>query len=238
MSPPPNTQPETEDFEFAALNKPLNYRQSLVRDFSTYLKGQVLKVGAGIGQITGELNQVTAIKKLVSIEPAVRFYNRLCPTFPKNKTRQSFASDLPSDGVWNAILNVNVLEHIEHDEAELATYRRLLAREKGALCFFVPPHPEIYAPIDKDFGHFRRYTKPELRAKLERAGFQIAQLRYYNVVGYFAWWWSFCIMKNRGFNPCAQRLFDRVIFPAFHGFESRICAPPIGQSLLAVALAK
>jgi len=34
------------------------------------------------------------------------------------------------------------------------------------------------------------------------------------------------------------RLFDRVIFPAVHGFESHVCAPPIGQSLMAIALAR
>jgi hypothetical protein len=33
------------------------------------------------------------------------------------------------------------------------------------------------------------------------------------------------------------RFFDRFIFPAMHGLESRICAPPVGQSLLAIARA-
>ena len=46
--------------------------------------------------------------------------------------------------------------------------------------------PEIYSEIDKDFGHFRRYTRHELRQKLERAGFQVLRLRYYNIAGYFA----------------------------------------------------
>ena len=60
---------------------------------------------------------------------------------------------------WNAILSINVLEHIESDADELATYFRLLKPARGALCLFVPARPDIYAPIDKDFGHFRRYTR-------------------------------------------------------------------------------
>ncbi len=135
-------------------------------------------------------------------------------------------------------MSVNVLEHIQEDERELAVYRRKLAREKGALCLFVPARPEIYAPIDRDFGHFRRYTRPELRQKLERAGFEILRLRYYNFVGYFAWWLGFCVLKKRGFDLPSVRFFDRILFPPVHGFETRICAPPIGQSLLAVARAR
>jgi len=55
----------------------------------------------------------------------------------------------------------------------------------------VPARPEIYAPIDRDFGTSAVTPKPELRAKLERAGFEVVRLRYYNFVGYFAWWLSF-----------------------------------------------
>jgi hypothetical protein len=46
------------------------------------------------------------------------------------------------------------------------------------------------------------------------------------------------VLKKRSFDVGAVRLFDRAIFPAVHGLESRICAPPIGQSLMAVALAR
>ncbi len=70
------------------------------------------------------------------------------------------------------------------------------------------------------------------------AGFEILKLRYYNFAGYFAWWLNFCILKKRGFGMMAVRCFDRIIFPPVHWFESWICAPPIGQSLLAIARAK
>jgi hypothetical protein len=102
----------------------------------------------------------------------------------------------------------------------------------------VPARPEIYGQLDKDFAHFRRYTKPELRQKLERAGFEIQCLRYYNIAGYFAWGLMICILGQRHFNPASIRFFDRFIFPPVHKFESRICPPFIGQSLLAIARAK
>ena len=238
MNAIPNAAAQTEDFEFAALNEARNYRQALLREFAGPLRGQVLEVGAGIGQITGMLLQNPAISKLVSLEPDAKFCHRLRADYPQHNLIQGTIDDLKCDEPWNAILNVNVLEHIQEDERELAIYRRILTHTGGTLCLFVPARPEIYAPIDRDFGHFRRYTKPELRQKLERAGFKIVRLRYYNFVGYFAWWLSFCVLRKRAFDLSAVRLFDRIIFPPVHALETNICAPPFGQSLLAMAQAR
>lgn len=238
MNNQPNAMADTADFEFAALNEARNYRAALLHDFKDYLRGNVLEVGAGIGQITAGLMATPEINRVTSIEPDPEFCAQFRARFPEQDLVQGTVSDLRSDIPWNAVLSVNVLEHIETDSEELDAYRRLLQPAKGALCLFAPARPEIYAPIDKDFGHFRRYTRSELRAKLEAAGFSVAQLHYYNFVGYFAWWASFCLLKKRSFDVTQVRLFDRTIFPAVHGFESHIFRPPIGQSLMAVALAR
>jgi hypothetical protein len=238
MTSQPNALAQTADFEFAALNEAKNYRRALLRDFEPYLRGNVLEVGAGIGQITSELRQMPEIQKLLSIEPDAAFCARLRARFPQHDLLQGTVGDLQSETDWNAILSINVLEHIEMDGEELAAYHHLLQPARGALCLLVPARPEIYAPIDKDFGHFRRYTRLELRRKLEGAGFKLVRFRYYNFAGYFAWWVNFCLLKKRSFDVAAVRLFDRAIFPLVHGFESRICPPPIGQSLMAVAAAR
>jgi SAM-dependent methyltransferase len=234
----PNALASSEDFEFAALSLADNYRAALLSEFSPALRRNVLEVGAGIGQITEALLKNSNVAKLVSIEPHSGFYGELLKKFPGHAIINGTADSLKDDCDWNSIVSINVLEHIANDEAELKNYHRLLRQNNGALCLFVPARPEIYAPLDKDFGHFRRYTKPELRQKLENTGFQIERLHYYNIAGYFAWWLNFCLLKKRHFNPGSVRFFDRFIFPIVHGFESRVCAPFIGQSLLAVARAK
>jgi len=234
----PNAAAVSEDFEFAALSVADNYRKALLREFSEYLHGNVLEVGAGIGQITKSLLEKTDIERLVSLEPDSRFCSLLAGKFPDHSIVQGTIEDLHEDRNWNAVVNINVLEHIQNDERELKHYHEHLRKNAGVLCLFVPARMEIYAEIDRDFGHFRRYAKPELRQKLERAGFQILNLRYYNLAGYLAWWLNFCLLKKRHFDADAVRFFDRFIFPAVHGFESRIFAPFVGQSLLAIARAK
>ena len=234
----PNAQANTEEFEFAALQEANNYRQALLADFSGCLQGQVLEVGAGIGQFSRAIKNLPSVKRLLSIEPDPKFLPRLRTVLPEEDIIAGTVSDAPPGLAWDAIVNINVLEHIEADERELTLYRALLSPQQGHLCLFVPARPEIYGPIDKDFGHFRRYTKPELRAKLEKAGFEILTLRYYNSLGYFAWWLNFRVLKQRGFARWAVRFYDRVAFPVVRWAERHLGAPPFGQSLLAIARAR
>jgi len=232
-----NASALSADFEFAALSVADNYRKALLREFSEYLRGNVLEVGAGIGQITGALLQKKDIRRLVSIEPHLDFSRQLLEKFPKHNVVQGTIEDLKENADWDAVVSINVLEHIQNDERELKNYHERLRKNGGVLCLFVPARMEIYADIDRDFGHFRRYVKPELKRKLESAGFRILRLRYYNFAGYLAWWLNFRVFKSRRFNAGSVRFFDRVIFPVVHGFESRICPPFVGQSLLAAAQA-
>ncbi len=217
--------------------KQKNYRAALLQEFREHLSGKVLEVGAGIGQMTAAIRETPGVQKVFSVEPDEKFCAIWRSRFPAQDLLQGTVSDLSGEPDWNTIFSVNVLEHISDDVGEPARYHRLLKPTKGSLCLFVPARPEIYAPIDKDFGHFRRYTRPELRQKLERAGFKIARLRYYNLVGYFAWWLNFRLLKKRSFEVGSVRFFDRAIFPTVHFIESRICPPFIGQSLLVIAVA-
>jgi SAM-dependent methyltransferase len=238
MNESPNARASTEDFEFEALSMANNYRAALMREFSGPLRGNVLEVGAGIGQFTEAILKKPGVTRLVSIEPYAAFCDQLTKKFPNHSIIQGTIDALRSDDDWNAIVNINVLEHIQDDERELKNYHARLLKQNGTLCLFVPARPELYSQLDKDFGHFRRYTRAELRQKLERAGFEIVRLRYYNIVGYLAWWLMFRVLKKRHFNPGSVRFFDRFIFPPVYGFESRIFPPFIGQNLLAMARAK
>lgn len=235
MSEQPNVMADTNDFEFAALNEARNYRAALFKEFGGHLKGNVLEVGAGVGQMTEHLVSLPGVQRALAVEPDPAYCKRHRADFPSHEVLEGTAADVPPGDAWDAILSINVLEHIREDEAELQRYARMLRERRGVLCLFVPARPEIYAPIDKDFGHFRRYTRTELRRKLTANGFEMLRLNYFNCVGYFAWWLNFCLLKKRTFEQAKVRLFDRAIFPTVHALESGFIRPPFGQSLIAIA---
>ncbi len=228
---------ETESFEFTALAEARNYRETLIKEFGKALQGNVIEIGAGIGQFTDLLRRMPQITRLLSIEPNPRFAMKFRFMRPYAELIEGTVANVPMDITWDSILSVNVLEHIEHDQAELTRYAELLSVKRGAICLFVPARPEIYARIDKDFGHYRRYTRPELNRKLEKAGFTVIRLHYFNFVGYFAWWLNFCLMRRRAIGMEKVRTFDQRIFPITHAIERRFMRPPVGQSLIAVARA-
>ena len=225
------------DFEFAALNEARNYRTVLVREFAPFLSGRVAEIGAGIGQMTAEFQALPNVGQLTAVEPDSRFHSEYVRRNPSIPLVRGTASDIPDKTGWNSIVAINVLEHIEHDEEELKVWHSLVAGRGGYVCLFIPARPEIYAPIDKDFGHYRRYTKPELRRKLTAAGFTIVRLYYFNWLGYFAWLVKFRWLGQRTFDVGSVRTFDRYLLPVVYGMESNLCRPPFGQSLIAIGQA-
>jgi len=98
---------------------------------------------------------------------------------------------LPSASV-DAVVLLNVLEHIEDDAGAVAQVVRLL-KPGGAAVIEVPAGPELFDVYDKYLHHFRRYRLGELCALLERAGLRVAERSHIGFLVYPA----FAMVKRR-----------------------------------------
>src|SRR5215510_1238670 len=175
--------------ELTALEGAPNYYAAILSHFSPYLGSHVVEIGAGIGTFSKYLLSCPQIATLTLIEPA----DNLFPVLRKelsgdprvrlfNGHLKSVAASLSAD---SAML-INVLEHIQDDEELLCSIRHSL-KPKGTLLLFVPALPMLYGSLDKAFGHVRRYRKAELRSRLEKQGFQVVCLQYFNLPGIVTW---------------------------------------------------
>lgn len=231
----PTTVTDTnQTFQFEELNKATAYPRSVLRAFKHYSGRHILEIGSGVGNFTRFICAEFPDRMVTMLEPNPRFCEELRAKHPDLDLHNGTSSTLPQSFRCDTIFNVNVLEHIEDDVTELNNYARLLSQTGGFVCLFLPARPEIYAPIDRAFGHYRRYTKRELRSKLEQAGFEIVKLRYSNSIGYFGWALEFKWRKQMRFAPWKVLGFDRLIWPLLSRAESMV-PPPIGQNLLAIA---
>lgn len=219
------------EFEFEALQQAHNYRRAILRKFAPHLKGATLEVGCGIGQFTQELIQAPNITRLTSLEPDATFHAKFKQLHPGTTLMAGTVQDLHD--IWDTIVSVNVLEHIEHDTAELTQFYNLLSPQ-GALCLFVPAHPGLYSPLDAQLGHFRRYTKPELTAKLKRAGFHAIHLSFFNPIGYLSWLVMCKWLGATQLSSTSVRFFDQLLLPMSSKLEA-ITHNLFGQSLIAIA---
>ena len=93
---------------------------------------------------------------------------------------------LPDDLVvppgWaDAVLLLDVIEHLDADVAALETARRAL-RPGGLLVITVPAYRWLWSGHDVALGHRRRYTARGLARLVERAGFHVVHASYFNTL--------------------------------------------------------
>ena len=89
---------------------------------------------------------------------------------------------LPSASV-DAVVLLNVLEHIEDDGAAVSQMARVL-RPGGIAVVEVPAGPGLYDVYDKYLQHYRRYRLADLCRLLERAGLPVVDRSHLGAVLY------------------------------------------------------
>ncbi len=96
------------------------------------------------------------------------------------------------DACCDAVVILNVLEHIEDDQKALNEIYRVL--KPGAIVIIeVPAGPHLYDVYDKALMHFRRYTMADLITKIKKAGFNIERKSH---LGFFLYP-GFAFVKKR-----------------------------------------
>jgi len=91
--------------------------------------------------------------------------------------------DMP-DGSCDIIIASDILEHVHDEEAALQEWKRVL-RHGGELILFVPAFPFLWSPHDIANQHQKRYKKKELKMLLEKNGFMVRQISYWNCILFF-----------------------------------------------------
>lgn len=88
------------------------------------------------------------------------------------------AINLPlRDSSASVVAALDVIEHIEDDIAALMEFWRVL-KVGGVLLITVPAISWLWSGHDIALGHFRRYVKVELEAKLKLVGFKVEKISF------------------------------------------------------------
>ncbi|MEI7733408.1 MAG: class I SAM-dependent methyltransferase [Verrucomicrobiota bacterium] len=194
-----------------------------------FLGGAVLEVGAGIGSNT-LLLRLGNERRWVCLEPdaqlAAQLKQRIAetPACRNSEVHIGTLESLASTEVFDTILYIDVLEHIEDDCGELRRAARHLA-PGGRLVVLSPAHGWLFSPFDKSIGHFRRYTAKML-ASLTPPELCLARAFYLDSVGLLASAANRLLLRQSLPTLKQIQVWDRFMIPC-----SRILDPLTGHRL-------
>ena len=132
-----------------------------------------LEIGCGNGVVLAAISQERPWRRLCGSElhpTALRIARARLPRGAE--FFQMDARHLPFSSAFDVIGALDVLEHIEEDEAVLFEIARAV-RPGGGVILAVPQHPFLWSGSDDAAFHVRRYRRGELEGKVRRAGLTI-----------------------------------------------------------------
>jgi len=212
--------------------------------FKHDLKGEVLEIGSGIGNIS---------KLVIEEDHAVTLsdYNEeYCETLKKkfllNKNvREILSIDLLHPDFQNmyaayhekfdSIFLLNVIEHIQDDHLAVENCRYLL-KQGGHLILLAPAYSWLYSSFDKQLGHFRRYSLRSLSKLLRKNDLDILSGSYFNFAGIGGWLLFGKILHQKMLSSGEMSVFDKIV-PMAKAID-KLLAKKTGLSIIVTGLKK
>lgn len=207
-----------------------NYNYFVNSLMMRYIKnGPVLDFGSGHGIFCMHVNSTGLTSHGYEIDAEAIKKSKL----NKIKTYNSLEM-IPQ--LYPVVTSLNVLEHIENDEASLVDIAKLLQKD-GLLILYLPASMKVWTQMDVDVGHFRRYEKKEIINKLTNNNFEIIHLSFKDFAG-----WLILFLFNKlnikpKFNKKLLIFYDRFIFP-ISKYLDFIGSKYIGKNIFVVARIK
>lgn len=199
-----------------------HFNHWLYSRFSHLLKGNILEIGSGIGNLSQIVLDEGHRLTLSDYNPAY------CEAL-----KQKFANHPQADDIlqidladpdfentyaalhekFDSIFLLNVIEHIK-DDRKAVKHCRYLLKPGGHLVLLAPAYQWLYCGLDKALGHYRRYTRKKMSDLILQHQFEVIQKEYFNFLGIFGWLVSGKILRNKVLGKGEMSIFDKLVKPA------------------------
>jgi len=140
-------------------------------------RAKILELGCGTGHNLAMLSQFGVVDALELDEEARNIAE-------KRLGHRVMSAPLPeiqevADGAYDLIGAFDVIEHIDDDQAALASIASKL-KHGGTLVLTVPAHPWLWSAHDTVNHHKRRYSKRALKQLIDRSPLKLEKIGYFN----------------------------------------------------------
>lgn len=172
------------------------FNEWMYQTIRPWLKGNILEIGSGIGNISQfvlrdfssvslsdyDSSYIKLLKDQFSHHPAVKGFYSIDLQHP-----DFFQTYKEQERRYDSIFLLNVIEHLA-DDRKAVEYCAWMLKPGGRLVLLAPSYSWLFCKMDKELGHFRRYTTSSLASVIELSGeFDITHKTYFNAVGIAGW---------------------------------------------------
>ena len=217
-----------------------NYNSDIVKKLAQGLgfhgdfHSQITLIDYGAG--TGTLAEIW--QSMYGITPICVEIDRYQIQILKSKGFKVFSRIMEVDGFVNFVYASNVLEHIENDLKVLKEMRNKI-KLGGKIAIYVPALTILFSDLDRNVGHYRRYSKSELVGKVKAAGFEVEDCYYNDCVGVLATFMLkvFGYRNKIGLGSNRSLIFyDKVVYPISKLLDYLLFKHIIGKNLVLFAV--
>ena len=138
---------------------------------------RILDAGCGGGRV---LTDLLPLGEVVGLEPSARSREVAAARSGADVVDGTLETMPFEDAVFDLAVVLDVLEHLEDDQAGLRELGRVV-RPGGRLLVTVPASPRMWSRLDELSHHHRRYTSRTLRGAADASGWQLARLTHFNM---------------------------------------------------------
>jgi SAM-dependent methyltransferase len=208
--------------------------------FDGHIGKDVLEIGSGTGAIAEWLVQsgchVTAVEPepILARRVRARFTGNSDITVIESDSLFAFDKFTKDNKKFDTVIYVSVLEHINDDLREFEAAKSVLSGG-GKLLIFVPALPILYAPIDADTGHVRRYTKSRFKQLARDSGMDIVSLNYFETVGIIPYFIVYKLLRRRAITNSSTGFYNNFILPASLAIYRLTRGRLVGKNLVLIA---
>jgi hypothetical protein len=194
-----------DNLEVMSLAK--NYNNSIFKWLSSGLlkEHSVLDFGAGQGEFFNRI-EILCLKNY-ALEPDSSMH-----THYNNKNHSHKSLESVSEK-FNLIYSVNVFEHLSDDKLTVIQLKKYLKSDDSIIKIFVPARQELYSAMDEKVGHYRRYSKKQLKALFSENGYKVHSCKYFDFLGYFAAFAYKFLNSSGDIDSKGLVFYDKYIFP-------------------------
>lgn len=214
-----------------------NFTDWVYQEIKPFISGNIFEIGSGRGTYSKKIIKDLTSNKIVLSDIDQDYIKWLGQFESKNVSiakvdisrKEDFKNiNIPIDSAFA----LNVLEHIEDDVRAMNNIYDSLS-PGGKFIILVPAHKFLFNCIDEGVGHYRRYTKSEVMAKVSKTKFKVKKLFYFNFLSIFGWYLNGHVFRKNVISKRAAFLLDKIV-PLLRLIEQYILRKKIGISIIVV----